>query len=311
MKHRSAELHGALHTFLLRFDDGSDIYPAGLALAPGGDLVIASSLGHCVCRLSPAGAFERVAGSGMPGFADGRPETARFNNPKSVAVAPDGAILVADCDNHSVRRIDPETRAVSTLAGRGVPGFEDGAGRDATLRSPRGLALEADGSLLVAAMNSVRRVAPDGTTTTVAKHGIAAEGAAPAVGFLGGIATDPRYGILVTDSTHHDVLRIDASGAVERIAGGNGAGQSDGPWKDASFNKPRGIAVDGLGRVLVADSKNDALRVLLPAGTTETVRGEDVGVDHGFDYPVGLVVGPSGSVYLADQLNNRIYRIVL
>jgi DNA-binding beta-propeller fold protein YncE len=305
-------LRGAIHGYSLRLEDGSDSYPAGLALAPAGDLVIANSLGHSVCRLSRGGTLVRVAGSGMSGFLDGPGDVARLNSPKAVAVGADGTIFVADCDNHAVRRIDPETGIVATFVGRGSPGFDDGARGEATLRSPRGLAIEADGTLLVATMQAVRRIDAEGRTITLARNGRDADGGTPTtLGFLGGMTTDPRYGVLVTDTTHHAVWRIDARGVTSLMAGGNGRGWTDGAWEAAAFDKPRGILVDRAGRVIIADSKNDCLRILLPSGVTETVRGEDLGVDDGFDYPTGLALSPRGTVFVADQLNNRIYETAL
>src|SRR5690348_2270257 len=113
-RNRSVSLRGAIHTVFLRFDDGTDSYPTGLAFAANGDLLIANSLGHRICTLTPNGTLSLLAGGGAPGFVDGVGDRARFNNPKAVAVDADGLLYVADCENHAIRTVNTATGAVAT-----------------------------------------------------------------------------------------------------------------------------------------------------------------------------------------------------
>src|SRR5207249_4937129 len=98
-----------------------------------------------------------------------------FLTPFGVAVGPDGNVYVADTGNGRIREIDLGAGLVSTYAGVGIQGF-DGDGRDRRLAEfayPGGVSFAPDGSLIVADTYNfrVRRVAPDGTVTTLAGSG--------------------------------------------------------------------------------------------------------------------------------------------
>ena len=82
-------------------------------------------------------------------YLDGAAGSAQFYYPDGVAVDGEGNVLVADTYNHCVRRISPEG-AVSTLAGSGTPGFQDGAAGSAQFDNPTGVAVDGEGNVLVA-----------------------------------------------------------------------------------------------------------------------------------------------------------------
>jgi hypothetical protein len=117
-----------------------------------------------------------VAGTGQAGFAgDGGPGTdAQLDYPGALAVAGDGSLYIADSRNHAVRRVEPGG-VITTVAGTGQAGFggDGGPATSALLDTPEGLALMADGSLLIADWNNhrIRRVAPDDTISTLAGTG--------------------------------------------------------------------------------------------------------------------------------------------
>lgn len=90
-----------------------------------------------------------VAGDGIASFADGAAANARFNNPQGVAIDAQGAIYVADTGNHRIRRIAPDG-AVTTVAGNGTAGFQNGLGAAAQFNAPRGVAIDTLGNLYVA-----------------------------------------------------------------------------------------------------------------------------------------------------------------
>ena len=89
-----------------------------------------------------------MAGNGEAGHADGEGAAARFNDPTVVVVDKEGTIVVADRDNHMLRRI--VGRQVTMLAGGSVAGTADGAGTGARFEKPCALALDERGRLLVA-----------------------------------------------------------------------------------------------------------------------------------------------------------------
>ena len=123
--------------------------PAGLALdADGSSVLVADCGNHAVRRVTMAGAVSTVAGNGEAGFADGEGAAARFNSPNDVVVDKEGTIVVADRDNHRLRKI--RGGQVTTLAGGSEAGAADGAGAGARFDQPFHLALDERGRLLVA-----------------------------------------------------------------------------------------------------------------------------------------------------------------
>lgn len=103
--------------------------------------VVADTGNHAIRRVSEAGEVTTLAGDGTPGYVDSAdPRTARFNRPLGLAVDDDGAIYVADAGNHVIRKIEPRGR-VTTLAGAGRPGHQDGVAAEALFGDLKGLAL--------------------------------------------------------------------------------------------------------------------------------------------------------------------------
>ena len=123
-------------------------HPRGLALDADGRSVLVADLGnHAVRRVTMAGAVSTVAGNGQAGFADGEGAAARFRSPTDVVVDKEGTIVVADRNNHRLRKI--AGGQVTTLAGGSEAGAADGAGAGARSHHPFALALDERGRLLV------------------------------------------------------------------------------------------------------------------------------------------------------------------
>ena len=159
-----------------RFDSAFRL-PDDIVIAPNGAIYIADAGNHSIRRITQTGgqfAVETVAGNGVPGFADGTAENARFNTPTALALSLDGNFLfVADTNNGRVRRIDLVNRRVSTLAGGGEGDVVDGPGGEAIFFQPIGLALDFDGVLYVSEFGNsdIRRVDAAGNVTTLAGGG--------------------------------------------------------------------------------------------------------------------------------------------
>lgn len=143
--------------------------PWGLDVAPDGTVYVADCGNHAIRRVATDGRVSTLAGSPQRGYANGRGPAARFYLPRDVAVDAAGTLYVADAGNHRVRRVWPDGTVV-TVAGRDAYGGDDGPGHTATLGYITGLAVMADGALLVAdeTHHSIRRIEPDGTVRTLA-----------------------------------------------------------------------------------------------------------------------------------------------
>jgi sugar lactone lactonase YvrE len=148
--------------------------PDDIVIAPDGSIYIADAGNHAIRRISQQGGLsvvETVAGNGVPGFADGAAEHARFDTPTALALSIDGnSLFVADTRNDRVRRIDLVNRRVSTLAGGGDSAAPDGPRGAAAFFQPIGLAVDPTGVIYVSEFGAsdIRRIDPAGNVTTLA-----------------------------------------------------------------------------------------------------------------------------------------------
>jgi hypothetical protein len=259
---------GALALIAERLD-----MPSGLAVAPDDSVIIANTGAHTIVRVDDGGVTTIAGKPDESGNRDGRAEAARFNAPVGVAVAADGTIYVADTYNDRICVIGKDG-AVRTLAGGGAPGFLDGVGQGALFDTPSGLAVAADGSLLVADTGNqrIRRVTPDGTVTTLAGTGEAdlRDGAPLQAAFAEPTALALRRdGALLIADAASSALRLLTFGEqpnLSTLAGGYPFSLVDGALAEARFNLPVGLAFTGDDALLVADSGNGLVRALTPVG---------------------------------------------
>lgn len=211
---------------------------------------------------------------------------------------------------------------IAPLAGDGHRGLRDGPAAQARFDEPWGLVRGPDGSLFVAdggAANRIRRIAPDGTVHPFAgdAEGYAdGHGAAAAFHTPSALAVDAHGTLYVADTGNHAIRRITPDGAVTTLAGDGTAGFRDGAAAQARFHAPMGVAVDAGGRVFVADTWNDRIRVIEPDGQVRTLAGADrPGFHNGwggqarFDTPTALAVAGDGTLWVADTGNRALRRI--
>jgi DNA-binding beta-propeller fold protein YncE len=212
--------------------------------------------------------------------------------------------------------------AITLVAGEGVAGFADGAGRQARFADPFGVAVDKAGNVYVADAgdnNRIRRIAPDGMVRTLAG---ASEGFADGSGNLAAfhtpsaIALDRDGNLIVADTGNHAIRKVTPQGVVTTLAGGGAPGYLDGVGRQAQFNGPVGVAVDKAGNVLVADTYNDRIRKIAPDGTVSTLAGSGApGLQDGpaaaamFDTPSGIAVDAQGVIYVADTGNGAVRKL--
>jgi sugar lactone lactonase YvrE len=284
--------------------------PEGLALTASGTLLVADTGNHRIRVVSAAGVVSTLAGSGSKAFGNGEGLAASFNTPVGLALDALGTLYVADSGNHRIRAVSP-AGAVSTWAGTGVAGTTDGAAGSARFNSPRDLAFEADGSLLVLDHNSqrLRRVSTAGVVTTVAGGAPGfADGPAGTFHRPRGLATGVDGTIYVCD--YSGLRAVVAQRVVTLVP--NGVGSRDGARAVARFNHPYGLALAPNGDLYVSEEINHRIRAISPTGEVRTVAGSTAGFQDGsggsasFNAPAGLAFGPDGSLVVADRVNNRI-----
>lgn len=211
---------------------------------------------------------------------------------------------------------------LSLTAGDGINGLQDGPVMQARFADPYGVAVDASGTLYVADAgdnNRIRRIGTDGMVSTLAGSAEGfVDGAGTAAKFNtpSGLALDSAGNLYVADTGNHAIRKVSPQGVVSTLAGTGVAGFRDGPGAQAQFNGPIGVAVDKSGRVYVADTYNDRIRVIQADGRVSTLAGgERPGYQDGagsaarFDTPTALVVDAAGLIWVADTRNDAIRRV--
>jgi len=149
-------------------------YPGGVATDTAGNVYVADTLNCMIRKVTPGGVVTTLAGSNngtfeysCHGHADGVGAAAQFWNPSGIATDATGNVYVADTYNGTIRKITP-VGVVTTLAGTaGVKGSADGVGSAAQFSGPGLMAIDSSGNLYVADNDTIRKITPDGTVSTV------------------------------------------------------------------------------------------------------------------------------------------------
>jgi sugar lactone lactonase YvrE/uncharacterized Zn-binding protein involved in type VI secretion len=302
--------------------------PGAVRTDLSGNIYVADNVNNAIRMVTPAGVVSTIAGaSGTAGSQDGPASTtAEFNDPSGVAIDTLGNIYVADGGNDTVRKISNGN--VTTLAGsEGSAGTVDGTGNAARFQQPENIAVDLSGNLYIpdGDGDTIRKISPAGAVTTLA--GLAgstgsADGTGSAARFNSpeGIAVDASGNVYVADSGNNTIRKVTPSGVVTTLAGSpvGASGSKDGVGTAALFNTPTGVAVDSAGNLYVADSGSDTIREVSPGGSVITIAGS-AGITGNTDglcpnarfyTPADVAVDSSGIVYVADNVNNSIRRIV-
>lgn len=267
------------------------------------------------------GTFQIIAGSGEEGYEDGPALEASFYFPMGMVKMGDGALVIADGGNCRLRKL--QNGVVTTLAGGGDHhGFADGPAATAQFAFPRGLALDAQGRVLVTDFGNrrIRRVTSDGETTTI--------GGVDGPEMIG----DPQDIITSKDGTvfvstavsadllddvqqrdQHDISSLSADGNWAVLAGGDHHGFVDGHGEAAQFNNPMGIGEGPDGRIYVADYDNHSIRRVDRQGNVTTVAGRPWAEDEEpdsidgdiaaarFRFPSAVAVASDATIYVAER----------
>jgi sugar lactone lactonase YvrE len=288
-----------------------------VALNEAGNLFIADTRNSRIRKIDDFGTITTVAGSDSVDFSgdlgDGGPATeAALRLPYAVTVDETGDIYIADTNNHRIRRVDP-FGIIETVAGNGSFGStgDGGPAIEASLASPRAVAVDTDGNLFIADRFNLRKVDTSGIITAFPFTG--------AFFNARGLAIDETGNLYV--SVGHRVRKVDPSGLITTVAGNGSDGFSGdgGPATSASLNAPSGLAIDAAGNLYIADKWNHRIRKVDISGIITTVAGDGTrgfggdggpAIDAYLNSPVGVAVDADGNLYIADLNNSRIRKVV-
>jgi DNA-binding beta-propeller fold protein YncE len=254
--------------------------PTDIAFAPDGALVIVDWNNHRIRRLQSDGTLKIVAGVGELTPALGTDQvTDRLNHPTDVTFDPQGRMVIAAWHNSRIKRLDPATGMLVDIAGTGGRSY----GGD-------------NGPALMAILNL------------------------PA-----SVLYDPAGNLLVSDQANQRIRKINADNIITTIAGTGVKGYAGdgGPALEAKFSLPIGqqghpaahIALSAAGDLYLADTDNNRIRRIDPAGMVSTVAGtgeagaanpEGPAVQAQLEHPVDVAVGPDGALFVADTENNCV-----
>jgi trimeric autotransporter adhesin len=311
-----------------------------VALDAMGNLFIADTANDRIRKIDLDGIITTVAGGGTPEdeLGDGGPATeAQLNRPVGVAVDAMGNIIVADTNNRRVRRVAAGSGIITTIAGTGVLGFAGDGGNalDAQLASPRGVAVDADGSILITDVtnNRIRRIdVSSGVITTIAGHVDP-----PGMGLLElarmadprALVVDPLMSLVAGGVTGTvQALRTDA-GWIDVAVGRyphDTATANLARFRDSSFGSVSGIAYDAsAGLIYLTESSANRIHVVTVVDpvdkhtwTIATLANDEgtAGFANGaaatarFRDPTGLYLDEAAQILYVTDTGNHVLRAI-
>jgi hypothetical protein len=319
--------------------------PWGVAVDSSGDIFITENSGSlndggCVREVAANnGDIYTVAGTVSlgPGFSgDGGAATAaQLNHPEGIAVDSAGDLFIADTGNNRIREVNYTagiyaTSNITTYAGNGVGNFagDGGQATAAELYAPAGVALDSAGDLFIADSSSNRVREVNHSTHVIstfaggASPGDGNQATAAELNATAAVAVDAAGDIFIADTGNNRIREVNHStGLITTIAGNGIQGYSgdNGPATAAELNGPTGIAVNAAGNVFIADAGNNRVREINTSGVITTVAGNGTSGYNGegtattaeLSDPTGVAVDGSGNIFIADQYNQRVRKVVL
>ena len=297
----------------------------GVAVDGQGNIYVADSRNQRVRKISN-GVITTVAGNGQAGFSgdNSAAAAAELSFPRGVAVDAQGNLYIADTGNCRIRKVT-SSGIISTVAGTGAPGFSGDAGpaANAQLNYPEAVAVDSSGNLYVADSWNyrVRKIA-NGNIQTVAgngSYGAFGDGgpaASASLGLIEALTVDTAGNLYLADAYNHVVRKVAPAGGISTVVGGGfGPAQDGGSAMSAKLKFPKGVAVDEDGDLFIADSLNDRIRMVSPAGVIGTAAGTGTpgySGDNGaavaaqLNNPYGVGLNSNGVLTFSDLLNYRV-----
>lgn len=268
-----------------------------------------------------------LAGNENLGDVDGINSAAKFRFIYGMTQTSSGNVYVPDFQNNKIRQITPGG-VVSTYTG-GAPSssFADGSLATAGFNFPYGIVSNSADALFVSdyGNHTIRKITASGVTTFAGMAGQIGSadlsGNAARFNNPAGMAIDAANNIYLADSANNNIRKITQTGVVSTVAGATNTASglvNSTVSADARFKSPSGIAIDASGNLFVADTLNNVIRKITPAGAVSTFAGSSTGVagyadgtgaDALFYSPRGITVDANNNLYVTEYENAKIRKI--
>jgi sugar lactone lactonase YvrE len=244
-----------------------------------------------------------------------------FSHPVGVAIYGQ-QVYVGDVNHKLIKKIDlTDNNSLITVAGNN--GFYlDAAGTSSRFSGPHGIFRDNSGNIFIADTDNqrIRKMDAQGNVTTIAGSGnqAFAPGNGTNASFYNpaALVADSQGNIFVADTGNQRIRKIDLNGEVTTIAGNASQSFTEGNGAAASFSNPFGITIDPQGKLYVADTNNQRIRMIDTSGNVTVIAGKDYGFADGngtgasFKNPYGITRdNNTGILYVADTENQRIRKI--
>lgn len=268
------------------------------------NIYIADSSNNRVLKRDPQGNITIVAGGKRKFEGDfegdnGPAVEAKLSNPNGLAIDDKGNLYIADTNNHRIRKVD-NNGIITTVVGTGEAGYtgddEPTSAIAAQLKKPVAILFDNNGHFYItdSGNHRIRKIErqqrdtneldPNSIITTIAgdgRNGYGGDNGFATEARLGnpsGLAVDNQNNLYIVDTDNHRIRKIDNLAIITTVAGNGEKGYSgDGdPATTAKLNQPRGLAVDGMGNLFIADQSNHRIRKVDNQGIITTFTGTGI-----------------------------------
>lgn len=276
---------------------------------------------NMILKLEADGSLISYAGNGTKGFVDGSKEQAQFNVPFGLDFDDEDNLFVADTYNNRIRRIDGQTGEVTTIAGNGVRGAQDGPASVSIMSTPSSLRFDNEGNLIVWVNHQIKGIDKDYNLFTIAGSSESwGDEDGPANSALiypsGSVLPQDDGSIMIWGLGSFKLKKI-ADGHVTTVAGDGDRSYLDKTLLNSSFQAVYSAIRLKSGEVMVSDWGNHAIRVLdFKKDTVYTLAGKGyLGNDYGatknssLEKPLGIIELSNGEILVGSTSTGRIDRL--